>query len=234
MMTSENYSTPKKYRVEASRELYDKENNIKDTSAFKDNSMTVAYEGTDISNTENVSCDSSSTRRNRARRSRDQVSHENSQNNEEMQVEGATAVAENPKSLKKEKPSGKKRKERKNLREKRRSTGVVVMPGLGANDEPADDGKQTTIENTKMNESIGSEDYSPSLSEVSTASTPSRTSRREHDDVDAERLDKQDLLDRIEQLEKALEQKTKEVETLKSENQALLRVVNQVSSLKIK
>lgn len=34
------------------------------------------------------------------------------------------------------------------------------------NDEPADDGKQTTIENTKMNESIGSEDYSPSLSEV--------------------------------------------------------------------
>lgn len=132
MMTSENYSTPKKYRVEASRELYDKENNIKDTSAFKDNSMTVAYEGTDISNTENVSCDSSSTRRNRARRSRDQVSHENSQNNEEMQVEGATAVAENPKSLKKEKPSGKKRKERKNLREKRRSTGVVVMPGLGA------------------------------------------------------------------------------------------------------
>jgi hypothetical protein len=48
-----------------------------------------------------------------------------------MQLEGATAAAEKPKSLKKEKPSGKKRKERKNLREKRRSTGVVIMPGLG-------------------------------------------------------------------------------------------------------
>ena len=129
MMTSENYTTRKKYKVEgATSRLYDKENNIKDTTAYIDDSAANACETTDISNTENAS---ETSRRSRTRRSRDQISDETSRNSEEMQVEGATASAEKPKSLKKEKASGKKRKERKNLREKRRSTGVVIMPGLG-------------------------------------------------------------------------------------------------------
>jgi hypothetical protein len=131
MMTSENYTTPKKYKVEGTTgRLYDKENNIKDTAAYMDDSTVNACETTDISNTENAN-EGSSSRRGRPRRSRDQISDETSRNSEDMQLEGATAAAEKPKSLKKEKPSGKKRKERKNLREKRRSTGVVIMPGLG-------------------------------------------------------------------------------------------------------
>ncbi len=130
MMTSENYTTPKKYKVEGTTgRLYDKENNIKDSTVYLDESTAIACETTDISNTENGN-ESSSSRRSRTRRSRDQISDETSRNSEEMQLEGATAAAEKPKSLKKEKPSGKKRKERKNLREKRRSTGVVIMPGV--------------------------------------------------------------------------------------------------------
>ena len=129
MMTSENYTTPKKYKVEGTTGcLYDKENNIKDTAAYLDDSTAKACETTDISSTENAN-ESSSSRRCRTRRSRDQISDESSRNSEELPLEGATAAVEKPKSLKKEKPSGKKRKERKNLREKRRSTGVVIMPG---------------------------------------------------------------------------------------------------------
>ena len=132
MMTSDNYTTPKKYKVEAnSGRLYDKENNLKDTATYIDDGAAAACDATDISNTENASETSASARRIRTRRSRDQISDETTRNSEDMQLEGATAAIEKPKSLKKEKPSGKKRKERKNLREKRRSTGVVIMPGLG-------------------------------------------------------------------------------------------------------
>ncbi|XP_028409214.1 uncharacterized protein LOC114531795 isoform X1 [Dendronephthya gigantea] len=232
MMTNDNYSTPKKYKVEAAAGcLYDKENNLTDTAAYIQGNTALAFEDTDMSKTENAN-ENTTARRSRTRRSRDQIADESPRNSEELQVEGATAQAEKPKSSKKEKPSGKKRKDRKNLREKRRSTGVVIMPGLG-NDEQADEAKQT-MENTKMNESIGTEEYSPSPSEVSTSSTPSRSSRLARDDVDVDRQEKQDLLDRIEKLEKALEQKTKEVETLEKEKEALLRVVQQVKSLQIK
>jgi predicted RNA-binding protein len=134
MMTSENYTTPKKYKIEGTTDcLYDKENNITDTTAYLDDSTAIACETTDISSTENAN-ESSSSRRSRPRRSRDQISDESSRNSEEIQLEGATAAVEKPKSLKKEKPSGKKRKERKNLREKRRSTGVVIMPGAAVSD----------------------------------------------------------------------------------------------------
>lgn len=131
MMTNDNYSSPKKYKVEAATScLYDKENNLTDTAAYIQGNTTLAFEDTDMSKTENAN-ENTTARRSRTRRSRDQIADESSRNSEEIQVEGATAQAEKPKSSKKEKPSGKKRKDRKNLREKRRSTGVVIMPGLG-------------------------------------------------------------------------------------------------------
>ena len=61
--------------------------------------------------------------------------------------------------------SGRRRKDKRHLRERRHGTGVVILPGGGQNDEQADEAKQT-MDNTKMNESIGMEDCSSSPSEV--------------------------------------------------------------------
>lgn len=137
MMTSENYSTPRKYKVEkADGHLYHTESERKDTTSYYDDHGLNPNDTTDLGNTESVDVESPSTsngRRCRGRRNKDHVSESSPRYSDDMPVEGATAqVLDKSKSLKKEKHSGstsKKRKERKNLREKRRSTGVVIMPG---------------------------------------------------------------------------------------------------------
>ena len=136
MMTSDNYSTPRKYKVDASDgHLFQKDGERKDTKSYIDDNTAAASHSTDLCGAESGDSEAPSAsngRRTRGRRSKDVVDDE-TPIPDDTPVAGATAqVSEKPKSLKKEKTIGsssKKRKERKNLREKRRSTGVVIMPG---------------------------------------------------------------------------------------------------------
>lgn len=137
MMTSDNYSTPRKYKVEPSDgHLFQKDGERKDTKSYIDDHTATASHSTDLCGAESAdigSPSSSNGRKARGRRSKDHVVDDATPISDDTPLAGATAqVTEKPKSLKKEKPIGsssKKRKERKNLREKRRSTGVVIMPG---------------------------------------------------------------------------------------------------------
>ena len=137
MMTSDNYSTPRKYKVDASDgHLFQKDGERKDTKSYIDDNTAAASHSTDLCGAESGDIETPSAsngRRARGRRSKDHVVDDETPNPDDTPVAGATAqVSEKPKSLKKEKTIGsssKKRKERKNLREKRRSTGVVIMPG---------------------------------------------------------------------------------------------------------
>jgi len=115
--------------------------------------------------------------------------------------------------------AGKKRKEKKNLREKRRSTGVVIMPGQGANEN--DEEAMKVARNTALNQ----DDNIAVSSAV---------------DSSADSLNYQET---IGQLQEELAAKHKELDTLKSqmdtlrsqnmrlkdENSALLRVVGSLS-----
>ena len=130
MMTSENYSAPRRYQIEKSEgRKYHKESDRKETGSYYEDHGTGASDSTDLCTPDS----SESGRLRRGRRSKDHISdNPPATTTEDGEIEGATAT-EKPKSLKKEKSTGKKRKDRKNLREKRRSTGVVIMPGATTN-----------------------------------------------------------------------------------------------------
>ncbi|EDO43692.1 predicted protein [Nematostella vectensis] len=165
-------------------------------------------------------------------------------------TEGAAASGESParSKLKKERKtenSARKRQAKKNLREKRRSTGVVIMPHMESDDE-GDDEKKALKAHTQKNEQLV-----PTNDEVvddtATARSKSSNKRIEQKVVnDSETIEKQQLVERIEEYEsqiddfksklekanKELDQLRLDNQRLKDENSALLRVVNQLSTMK--
>jgi len=113
--------------------------------------------------------------------------------------------------------SARKRRDRKNLREKRRSTGVVIMPGQpGA--APADEDEKQLQENTAMNTEA--------------------TSGKASDSTDNEDLTKkieayetaiEEWKDELAKAKKEIEALQRDNQRLKDENSALLRVVGSLS-----
>lgn len=113
--------------------------------------------------------------------------------------------------------TGKKRKEKKNLREKRRSTGVVIMPGQPANLD--DEDAKTVARNTaaNMDESAGAgaaaagdyQGYQDTISQL-------------QEELAARHKELDSLKSQVDTL-------TKQNLRLKDENSALLRVVGSLS-----
>jgi len=114
--------------------------------------------------------------------------------------------------------AGRKRKEKKNLREKRRSTGVVIMPGQAA--DPTDEQAQAVAKNTAANtgDPIGA-DGTASSSDVSSYQ---ETILQLQDELATKVKELDTLRSQMDTLQK---QNTR----LKDENSALLRVVGSLS-----
>lgn len=110
-----------------------------------------------------------------------------------------------------------KRQARKNLREKRRSTGVVIMPGQPVT--PANEEEQAVQENTAMN---------------TEATASSRTSEGSGNEDTAKQLEAYEIAieewkDELAKAKKEIEALQKDNQRLKDENSALLRVVGSLS-----
>lgn len=113
--------------------------------------------------------------------------------------------------------AGRKRKEKKNLREKRRSTGVVIMPGQAT--DPCDEQAQTVAKNTAANTGEVGVDCNTSNADVSSYQ---ETILQLQDELAA----KVKELDTVRsQMDTLRNQNTR----LKDENSALLRVVGSLS-----
>jgi len=200
--------------------------------------------------------------RRRMREERDKEPERESTSAQDEPVEAA-AVSPEPqqepkKSLKKERKSenvAKKRQAKKNLREKRRSTGVVIMPN---EKESTDDEEERAVkENTMINTNVGDDEVSLEVQvdqlsledsrqeEPHTSSSRTRRKKdREHKEYrssgsDYESMDKAVLIQRLEECQDSLDKANKEIERLREENQrlnnehsALLRVVTQLSAKK--
>ncbi|XP_068711063.1 PRKC apoptosis WT1 regulator protein-like [Montipora capricornis] len=170
--------------------------------------------------------------------------------NDEASVEGATAAPEESspkKSLKKDRKSensAHKRQQKRHLREKRRSTGVVIMPaGADADSEDEDAITKQVKSNTQQNEQANDD-------EDQIEATPSNdgTNNRIEQKVqkDSQTIQTQQLLEKIDDYEAQLEDYKSELDKvnkeldqlridnnrLKDENSSLLRVISQLSSMK--
>eukprot|EP00794_Sanderia_malayensis_P012943 gene12943-14275_t len=122
--------------------------------------------------------------------------------------------------------TSKKRQQKKNLREKRRSTGVVIMPNMEPDKEEPDAVKENTVQN-EMN---------------STDAQGKGRSRGRDDEFDS--IDKETLIQQLQAYQQAIQEwkeefdkSQKEIDSLRNENyrlreenSALLKVVNQMSS----
>lgn len=163
--------------------------------------------------------------------------------NDEAPVEGATAATEETspkKSLKKDRKSensAHKRQAKRHLREKRRSTGVVIMPGGADGDSEEDDLTKQVKTNTQQNEQANDD-------EVQSEDTPrSKGSNRRIEQKaqkDSETIQTQQLREKIDDYEtqiedykseldkvnKELEQLRLDNQRLKIENSSLLRVIS--------
>jgi len=113
--------------------------------------------------------------------------------------------------------AGKRRKEKKNLREKRRSTGVVIMPGQAV--DPTDEQAQTVAKNTAANMADpGSEGAASNVDVLSYQETITQL----QDELAAKVKELDSLRSQMDSLQKANTR-------LKDENSALLRVVGSLS-----
>lgn len=194
------------------------------------------------------SADRESARRGRDRRKTKEDGETNA--NDEAPVEGATAAPEETspkKSLKKDRKSensAHKRQAKRHLREKRRSTGVVIMPAGADGDSEEDDNVSKQVKaNTQQNEQANDD-------ETQTEDTPkSKSSNRRIEQKalkDSETIQTQQLLEKIDDYEAQLEDYKSELDKvnkeleqlrvdnnrLKDENSSLLRVISQLSSMK--
>ncbi|XP_058961229.2 PRKC apoptosis WT1 regulator protein [Pocillopora verrucosa] len=198
----------------------------------------------------NSSADRDTGRRDRERRERRKPRDEeaNVSVNDEASVEGATAASDETtpkKSLKKDRKSesaGHKRQAKRHLREKRRSTGVVMMPGGADADSEGDDDTKQVKANTQQNEQANDDE----AIEDSPKSKGSNKRIEQKVQKDSETIQTQKLLEKIEDYESQLEdykseldKANKELETLrtenarlKDENSSLLRVISQISAMK--
>jgi len=143
-------------------------------------------------------------------------STENKHHDEEDAEEQPSARRSHKKAGGASAKSGQKRRDRKNLREKRRSTGVVIMPGQpGA--APADEEEKQLQENTAMN----------------TDSTNSQGSDRTDSDLQQKCADYEAQIeewkDELAKAKREIESLQKDNQRLKDENSALLRVVGSLS-----
>lgn len=114
--------------------------------------------------------------------------------------------------------SARKRQARKNLREKRRSTGVVIMPGQPT--APADDEEKAVQENTAKNMDAGAQNRT---------SPSSETSEDVRKQLEAYEIAIEEWKDELAKAKKEIEALQKDNQRLKDENSALLRVVGSLS-----
>jgi len=143
-------------------------------------------------------------------------STENKHQDEEDAEEQASSRKSHRKAGGASAKSGQKRRDRKNLREKRRSTGVVIMPGQpGA--APADDEEKQLQENTVMN------------TEPTNSQGSDRTDSDLTKQIEAYESSIEEWKDELAKAKREIEALQKDNQRLKDENSALLRVVGSLS-----
>lgn len=116
--------------------------------------------------------------------------------------------------------SARKRQARKNLREKRRSTGVVIMPGQP--NVAADDEEKAVQENTEMN-----------MEATRTGNSSAGTNNADHAEllkqVQSYEQSIEEWKDELAKAKREIEALRNDNQRLKDENSALLRVVGSLS-----
>jgi len=194
------------------------------------------------------SADRESARRDRRERRKAKEDAETNAN-DEAPVEGAAAAPEETspkKSLKKDRKSensAHKRQAKRHLREKRRSTGVVIMPAGADGDSDEDADSKQVKANTEQNElakddegqledtpkSKGSNRRIEQKAQKDSETIQTQQLREKIDDYEAQLEDYKSELDKV---NKELEQLRLDNQRLKDENSSLLRVISQISSMK--
>lgn len=187
----------------------------------------------------------------RERRDRRKIKDDGETNaNDEVSVEGATAAPEESspkKTLKKDRKSensAHKRQAKRHLREKRRSTGVVIMPaGTDGDSEDENAVAKQVKSNTQQNEQANDDEEQAEVN-PKRESTNSRIEQKVQND--SQTIQRQQLLEKIDDYEAQLEDYKSELDKvnkevdqlrqdnnrLKDENSSLLRVISQLSSMK--